>query len=91
MTELERMLKDSLMRMEQDFSTSLRNHGTTLAEQQRAVTAQSQNLKELQGEINRTNADLQTLMRRLNDLAELYTSLETLLSQLNGILSGNGR
>jgi septal ring factor EnvC (AmiA/AmiB activator) len=85
------MLKDTLSRMERDFSTSLNNHDTTLAEQQRALTAQGQNLNQLQGKINRTNADLQALTRRLNDLAELYTSLETLLSQLNGILRGNGR
>jgi septal ring factor EnvC (AmiA/AmiB activator) len=88
MTELERMFKDSLMRMEQDFSTSLSNHGTTLAEQQRAVTAQGQNLSELQGEINRTNADLQALTRRLQDLAELCENLEPLLSRLNRLLNG---
>ena len=88
MTELERMLKDTLARMEQDFSAKLTSQGKTLEEQQRALTVQSQGLRQLQGEISRVSADLQALTKRLEDLAGLYRSLEPLLSRLNGILSG---
>ena len=88
MTELERMLKETLTRMEQDFSAALTSQGKTLAEQQRALTAHSQGLRQLQEENSRVKADSQALTRRLDDLAGLYKSLEPLLSRLSGILSG---
>ena len=88
MTELEKMLKDTLTRMEQDFSTTLTSQGKTLEEQQRALTAHSQGLRQLQEENSRIKADLQILTRRLNDLAELYKSLEPLLSRLSEKLNG---
>jgi len=87
MTELERMLKDTLTRMEQDFSAKFTSQGKTLEEQQRALTAQSQGLRQLQEEHSRIKADLQALTQRLNDLAEPYKSLESLLPRLNGILN----
>ena len=89
MTELERMLKETLTRLEQDFSLSLSGQGKELQEQRRLLDAQSRDLQRLQEETGRNNADLQALTRRLNDLAGLYGNLETLLSQLNGILRGN--
>ena len=88
MTELERMLKDTLTRMEQEFSTKLTSQGKILEEQQRALTAHRLSLCQLQAENSRSKADLQALTRRLHDLAELYKSLEILLSHLNGILNG---
>ena len=88
MTELEKMLKDTLTRMEQDFSAKLTSQGKALEEQQCALTAHSQGLRQLQEENSRIKADLQDLTRRLHDLAELYKSLEPLLSRLNGMLNG---
>jgi uncharacterized coiled-coil protein SlyX len=88
MTELERMLKDTLNRMEQDFSAKLTSQGNGLEELRHALTAHSQGLWQLQEQINRNNADLHTLMRRLEDLAGSYKNLEPLLSRLNGLLSG---
>ena len=88
MTELERMLKDTLTRMEQDIAAALASQGKTLDEQQRALAAYSRILQQLQKEVSRSNADLQALTNRLESLAELYKSLETLLSRLNGILNG---
>ena len=88
MTELEKMLKDTLTRMEQDFTATLTSQGKTLKEQQRALTAHSQGLRQLQEANSRNNADLQTLTKRLEDLAELYKSLEALLPRLNGLLNG---
>ena len=88
MTELERMLKDTLTRIEQDFSTTLSSQGKTLEEQQHTLTAQSKSLRQLQEENSRNKADLQILTRRLEDLAGSYKSLEPLLSRLNGLLNG---
>jgi len=89
MTELEKMLKDTLTRIEQDFYAKLTSQGKTLEEQQRALTAHSQGLRQLQEENSRIKADLQILTRRLNDLAELYKSLEPLLSRLSEKLHGS--
>jgi len=88
MTELERMLKDTLARMEQNITATLTSQGKTLEEQQCALTAHSQGLRQLQEANSRNSADLQALTKRLEGLAELYKSLETLLPRLNGILSG---
>jgi len=88
MTEIERMLKETLTRLEQDFSVKLTSQGKTLEEQQRALTEHSQGLRQLQGENSRLNADLQNLTQRLEGLAGLYGSLETLLQRLNELLSG---
>ena len=88
MTELERMLKDTLTRMEQDIIATLISQGKTLEEQQRALTAHSQGLRQLQETNSRSSADLQALTKRLEGLAELYKSLETLLPHLNGLLNG---
>jgi chromosome segregation ATPase len=88
MTELERMLKDTLTHMEQDVSAKLVCQGQTLEEQQRALTAQGRELQLLQEENNRISADLQALTRRLHDLTGLCASLEPLLTRLSGILNG---
>ena len=88
MTEIERMLKDTLARMEQEFSTTLTSQGKTLEEQQRALTAHGQGLRQLQEENSRVKGDSQALTQRLEKLAGLYKSLETLLPRLNGQLNG---
>ena len=88
MTELERMLKDTLTRMEQEFAATLTSQGKTLEEQQRTLTAHSQGLRQLQEANSRSNVDLQALTKRLEGLAELYKSLETLLPRLKGLLNG---
>jgi len=88
MTEIERMLKDTLTRMEQDFAATLTSQGKTLEEQQRALTTHSQGLRQLQEANSRNSADLQALTKRLEGLAELYKSLESLLPRLSGLLNG---
>ena len=87
MTELERILKDTLIRMERDFTATLTSQGKTQEEQQRALTAHSQSLRQLQEANSRSNADLQELTKRLEGLAELYKSLEILLPHLSELLN----
>jgi septal ring factor EnvC (AmiA/AmiB activator) len=87
MTELERMLKDTLTKIEQDFSLSLSVQGKELQGQRSLLAVQSRDLHRLQEEIVRINADLQALTRRLQDLAGLCENLEPLLSRLNDILN----
>jgi len=87
MTELEKLLKDTLTRMEQEFSATLTSQGKTLEEQQRALTAHSQGLRHLQEQMRRINADSQALTQRLENLAELYKSLEILLPHLSELLN----
>ena len=88
MTELEKMLKDTLTRMEQDVAATLTRQGKILEEQQRTLTAHSQSLRQLQEAHSRSNADLQALTKRLENLAGLYKNLEILLPRLNSILNG---
>ena len=88
MTELERMLKETLARVEQDFSLSLSGQGKELQEQRRLLAVQNRDLQRLQEETGRINADLQALTRHLQDLAGLSASLESLLSRLNAMLDG---
>ncbi|MCL1916058.1 MAG: hypothetical protein FWG17_05065 [Desulfovibrionaceae bacterium] len=88
MTELEKMLKNTLTRMEQDITATLTGQGKTLEEQQLTLTAHSQGLRQLQEASSRSSADLQALTKRLEDLAGLYKSLEILLPRLSGLLSG---
>jgi hypothetical protein len=88
MTELETMLRDTLTRMEQDFSRSLARQGGEIQEQRRLLDAQGQVLRRLQEETARTKAGLQALTRRLEGLAGLSASLEPLVSRLNSMLNG---
>jgi hypothetical protein len=87
-TELEKMLKDSLARMERDLYTSLTEQGKALEEQRQILLTQSLSIKQMQGQIRRNEAELQALMPRLQDFGAVYKSLEPLLSRLNGLLSG---
>jgi uncharacterized coiled-coil protein SlyX len=91
MTEIERMLRDTLARMEQDLSAKLDSQGKTLEEQRQTLQALQAALASQQERINRMSDDLQALMRRLHDVSDVYKSLEPLLPTLHGILSGSGR
>jgi len=91
MTELEKMLKDTLTRMEQEFFATLTSQGKALEEQRQALKALQATLASQQERISRTSGDLQALMRRLHDVSDVYKSLEPLLPILHGILSGSER
>jgi chromosome segregation ATPase len=88
MTEIERMLRDTLTRMEQDVSAQLASRDKTVEEQRRALAALGRELQRLQEENDASKADVQALTRRLQSLSDAYNSLEPLLTRLSGILNG---
>ena len=68
MTETERILSQSLTRLEQNFNARLTTYDTRLK-------MQEDNQILLQ-------AELRTLKRLFNDVSEVYTSLQTILVKL---------
>jgi uncharacterized coiled-coil protein SlyX len=91
MTELEKTLRDALLRMEGELSSTLTTQGNALEEQRQTLKALQAALNSQEERINRANNDLQALTRRLRDLGDVYRRLEPLLPILHGILSGNVR
>ncbi len=88
MTELERTLKNTLLRMEGEITATLANHDQSLNRQQHALVSQGDTLKELQAQIKQMTGQQQEYQRQLQGLSAVYRSLEPLLSRLNGLLSG---
>lgn len=91
MTELERMLRDTMIHMEQEISATLTAQGKTLEEQRQALAIQQEEMARQRSHIQRLNSDLRALTRQLQDAGDVYKNLEPLLSLLQGILNGNGR
>jgi hypothetical protein len=88
MTELERMLQDTLTRMEQDLSTALQTQGRIQMEQGKTLDAHSLSLCWLQEQTARLKADGEALTKRLEDFGASCKDLETLLPRLNRLLNG---
>ncbi len=95
MTELERILKDTLTKMEQDMAATLESHSQsltelqqTLVEQRRSLDAQRQALNRQQEQVNRITVEQQDSARHLQRLSAVHASLEPLLSRLNALLQG---
>lgn len=87
MTELERMLKDTLTEMERDLAATLENHSTRLAGQQNRLETQSQYIQELHRSINLLQAEQQESAKLLHGLCDAYMNLEPLLARLNALLN----
>ena len=88
MTELERMLKDTLTRMEQETIATLAAHSKTLAEQQRKLEAQKQAIQRLRESNSQILSEQQESAQHLQRLNDIHANLEPLLSRLTGLLSG---
>ena len=88
MTELERMLKDTLTRMEQEMTATLATHSKTLVEQQRKLEAQGQAIQRLQESNTRIISEQQESARQLQRLSDIHANLEPLLSRLSTLLNG---
>ena len=81
MTELERILTNSLTTMERELTASRETHKKTL-------DAQSQAIQHLQAQVNRIQAGQHEFARHLQHLSDIHASLEPLLSRLSAILNG---
>jgi uncharacterized protein involved in exopolysaccharide biosynthesis len=88
MTELERILKDTLTRMEQEFSAALEAQSRIQEELRQTLDAHSRSLRQLQEQTARLKADGEALTKRLEDFGASCKDLETLLPRLNRLLNG---
>lgn len=87
MTELERILKNTLTTLEQDLTTTQKVNGTTLAEHQRSLESHAQTIHQLQEKIDQLLAEQQESARHLQRLSDIHANLEPLLSRLSVLLN----
>jgi hypothetical protein len=87
MTELERILKDTLITMERDLTASLEHHETRLVGQQTRLEAQALYIQELRQCINRLQTEQAESARHLQRLSDIHANLEPLLSRLSALLN----
>ncbi len=88
MTEIERMLKDTLTALERDLTATQRNQGDSLTSQQRTLESHSKAINQLADAIGQLQSEQQESARHLQRLSAIHANLEPLLSRLNGILNG---
>ncbi len=87
MTEIERILKDTLTALEQGLSATQRNQGDSLTSQQRTLESHSKAIRQLADAIGQLQSEQEESARHLQRLSDIHASLEPLLSRLNGILN----
>ena len=87
MTEIERMLKDTLTHMERDLTSTQHSQGSSLTDQQHTLEEHSKAIRQLADAIGDLQAGQQESARHLQRLSAIHANLEPLLSRLNGILS----
>jgi len=83
MTEIERLLSDTLVALEKELRKSQESQGTILTDQQRILANHANTLHQLQHHVARLNDQQQESMQHLQHLSTLFLNLEALLSQLN--------
>ena len=88
MTELERILKNTLLTLEQELSATQEAQAKRLNGQQERLEAQARFIQELRQSINQLKVEQQESARHLQRLSDIHSSLEPLLSRLNNLLSG---
>ena len=87
MTELERMLKNTLLTLERDLTATQKTHGTSLANQQRSLESHAQAIRQLQESVNQLRAEQTESARHLQRLSDIHANLEPLLSRLSALLN----
>ncbi len=88
MTELERILTQSLTALEQELATTLETHDKRLSGQQLRLEAQAQEMQSLRRTLAQIQTEQQESARHLQRLSDIHTNLEPLLAKLNTLLSG---
>ena len=87
MTELERMLKITLIALEQDLTATQKTHGTSLVNHQRSLESHAQAIRQLQEKVGQLQTEQQESARHLQRLSDIHANLEPLLSRLSALLN----
>ena len=87
MTELERMLKNTLLTLERDLTATQKMHNTSLVNHQRSLESHAQAIRQLQENMNQLRGEQQESARHLQRLSDIHTTLEPLLSRLSALLN----
>ena len=88
MTEMERMLKESLLALEGELAAKLHRQESWLSGQQTRMEDQGRQIQALHREILQLREGQQTLMRHLQRLSVVHESLLPALTRLNSALHG---
>ena len=88
MTELERILTQSLTALEQELTATLETHDKRLSGQQLRLETQAQEIQSLRRTLAQIQTEQQESARHLQRLSDIHTNLEPLLAKLNTLLNG---
>ena len=88
MTELERILTQSLTALEQELTATLKTHDKRLSGQQLRLEAQAQEIQSLRRTFAQIQVEQQESTLHLQRLSDIHTNLEPLLEKLNTLLNG---
>ena len=91
MSELERILKGALVGLERELFSKLMVQSQTLAEHQKKMTAQDQELKKLREQVSQLQQEQQEGEKYWKDLNSVSKNLEPLLLRLNTWLNNQSR
>ena len=87
MTELERILTQSLTALEQELTATLETHDKRLSGQQLRLESQAQEIQSLRRTLAQIQTEQQESARHLQRLSDIHANLEPLLSRLSALLS----
>ena len=87
MTELERMLKNTLLTLERDLSATQKMHSASLVNHQRSLESHALAIRQLQEKVGQLQAEQQESARLLQRLSDIHANLEPLLSRLSALLN----
>ena len=87
MTELEQILKNTLVQLEQEIQTTLQTHSTELSARKQEAAIQAETLKILQAQIRQLQQEQQESAQHLQHLSDIHKNLEPLLSRLSVLLN----
>ena len=87
MTEIERLLTNTLAALEQELRQTQKYQGTILTDQQHTLASHANALHQLQHQVARLNAQQQESTLHLQRLSAVHENLEPLLERLSGILN----
>lgn len=87
MTEIERLLTDTLAVLEQELRQTQERQETILTDHQQALANHANSLNQLQHQLARLSAQQQESAQHLQRLSAIQANLEPLLARLNGVLS----